>query len=63
MIAQISKPMSMQQEFEQVRRKAKRIRQSWSREERRKRFLQGRQKQAEILSLLIRREDIRGQAG
>ena len=63
MIAQISKPMSIQREFEQVRKKAKRIRQSWSPEERRKRFIQARQKQAEILGLLIRREEIRGQAG
>jgi hypothetical protein len=63
MIAQTSRPMGIQREFDHARKKAKRIRQSWSPEERRKRFLRGREKRAEILRLLVGREDIRGQAG
>jgi hypothetical protein len=63
MIAQISRPMGIQREFSPVLKKARRIRQSWSPEERRKRFLRGREKRAEILRLLVGREDIRGQAG
>lgn len=63
MLVRTSRPRSIPREFNQVRKKARRIRQSWSAEERRKRLLQGRQKRTEILNLLISREDVRGQAG
>jgi hypothetical protein len=62
MIAHISKPTSIQWELDQARKKAKRIRQSWSPEERRERFLRARRKQAKILSLLFGRGGVRGQA-
>ena len=63
MIAQRSKPLGIYGEFDQIRQETKRIRQSWSPEERWKRLLRGREKRAQILSLVTSREDIRGQAG
>ncbi len=63
MFMQTSRPLVNPRKFDRIRDKTRRIRQSWSSEERRKRFLRGRRKRAEILSLLVGRQDVRGQAG
>lgn len=63
MITQTLRPGDIPEELDQIRQKTRRIRQSWSPEERRERLIRGRQKRAEMLSLLIGRKEIRRQAG